>query len=149
MDLGDAAVIAGDQAVEDLGQPHPRLPVDPAHDAEVDRGEPAVGQREQIALVEIGVEEAVDHRLAQEGADQDRGQRLEVVAGGDQRVAVGELDAVDPFQRQHPPRRCGVQSICGHEEAALGDQILAQLGGRGGLAPQVELARRSIAGRWR
>ena len=68
MDLGDAAVIAGDQAVEDLGQPDPRLPVDPAHDAEVDRREPAVGQREQIALVEVGVEEAVDHRLAEEGA---------------------------------------------------------------------------------
>ena len=81
MDLGDAAVIAGDQAVEDLGEPEPRLAVDPAHDAEIDRGEPAVGQREQIALVEVGVEEAVDHRLAQEGADQDRGERLQVVAG--------------------------------------------------------------------
>ena len=62
------------------------------------------GKREQIALVEVGVEEAVDHRLAEEGADQDRGERLEVVAGGDQRVAVGQLDAVDPFERQHPPR---------------------------------------------
>ena len=84
MDLGDAAVIAGDQAVEDLGEPDPRLAVDPAHDAEVDRREPAVGQSEQIALVEIGVEEAVDHRLAQEGAHQGRRERLQVVARRDQ-----------------------------------------------------------------
>ena len=54
----------------------PRLAVDPAHDPEIDRREPAVGQREQIALVQVGVEEAVDDRLAQEGADQGRGERL-------------------------------------------------------------------------
>ena len=69
MDFGDAAVIAGDQAVEDFGQPHPRAAVDAAHDAEVDRRDAAVGKREQIAVVKVGVEEAVDHRLAQEGAD--------------------------------------------------------------------------------
>ncbi len=76
MDFGDAAVIAGDQAVEDFGQPDPRPAVDPAHDPEIDRGDAPVGQCEQIALVEVGVEEAVDHRLAKEGADQDRGERL-------------------------------------------------------------------------
>ena len=84
MDLGDAVVIAGDQAVEDLGQPQPRLAVDPAHDPEIDRRDPAVGEGEQIALVKVGVEIAVDHRLAKEGADQDRRQRLGVMAGGDQ-----------------------------------------------------------------
>ena len=143
MDLGDAAVIAGDQAVEDLGQPHPRLPVDPAHDAEIDRRQPAVGKREQIALVQVGVEEAVDDGLAQEGADQGRGQRGEVVAGLDQGLAVGELDAVDPFERHHPPRGPAPVDLR-NEEAALGDQILAQLGGGGRLAPQVELARRPL-----
>ena len=76
MDFGDAAVIAGDQAVEDFGEPDPRAPVDPPHDAEVDRRQPAVRQREEIALMKIGMEEAVDHRLAQEGADQDGGERL-------------------------------------------------------------------------
>ena len=54
-------------------------------------------------------------------------------------VAVGELDAVDPFERQHPPRGAAPVDL-GDEEAALGDQILAQLGGRGRLLPQVELA---------
>ena len=68
MDFGDAAVIAGDEAVEDFGEPDSRLPVDPAHDPEIDRGDPSVGQREEIALVEIGVEKSVDHRLAQECA---------------------------------------------------------------------------------
>jgi hypothetical protein len=58
MDFGDAAVIAGGQAVEDFGQPQPRLPVDPAHDAEIDRGDAAVGAHEQIALMHVGMEEA-------------------------------------------------------------------------------------------
>ena len=48
----------------------------------------AVGQREQIALVHVGMEEALGDRLAQEGADQRAGERRQVVAGGDQRVAV-------------------------------------------------------------
>ena len=43
MDFGDAAVIAGDEPVEDLGEPHARLPVDPAHDPEIDCCDAAVG----------------------------------------------------------------------------------------------------------
>ena len=76
MDLGDAAVIAGDEAVEDFGEPHPRAPVDPAHDAEIDGGDTTVRQREQIPVVKVGVEEAVHHRLPQEGADQGRRQSI-------------------------------------------------------------------------
>ncbi len=144
MDLRDPPVIAGQKAVEDLGQPDPGLAVDPAHDPEVDRGEPAVGEGEEIALVEVGVEEAVDHRLAKEGADQDRRQGLEVVARLDQRIAVVELDAVDPFERQHPPRGPGPVDR-GDVEAALRDQILAQLGSGSRLAAKVELARRPLA----
>ena len=140
MDFGDAAIIAGDQAVEDFGEPHPRAAVDPAHDPEVDRGDPPVGQREQIAVVEVGVEEAVDHRLAEEGADQDRGKRLAVVAGRDQRLAVVELDPVEPFERQHAPRGAPPVDL-GNVIAGLGDHVLAQLGGRGGFALEVELAR--------
>ncbi len=73
MDLGDPHVIAGDQAVEDFGQPQPRLTVDSAHDPEIHGGYSAVLQREQISLVQVGVEIAVDHRLAKKGADQGRG----------------------------------------------------------------------------
>ena len=84
MDFGDATIIAGDEAVEDLGEPDARAAVDPAHDPEIDRPDPAVGQREQIAVMKVGVEETVDHRLAQEGADQRRRQRLAVLARLDQ-----------------------------------------------------------------
>ena len=45
MDFGDAAVIAGDEAVEDFGEPAAGLGVDPAHDPEVDRRQPAVGEQ--------------------------------------------------------------------------------------------------------
>ena len=90
------------------------------------------------------MEEAVDHRLAQEGADQDRGERLAVVPGRDQRVAVVELDPVEPFERQHPPRGAPPVDL-GDVIAGLGDHILAQLGRRGGLALEVELARGPLA----
>ena len=85
MDLGDAPVIAGDEAVENFGEPDPRPAVDPAHDAEVDRRDPPVGKGEEIALVKVGMEEAVDHRLAEERADQGRGERVAVLPGRDQR----------------------------------------------------------------
>ena len=106
--------------------------------------DPPVGQREQIAVVKVGVEEAVDHRLAQEGADQGRGERLAVLAGRDQRVAVVELDPVEPFERQHPPRGAAPVDLR-DVIAGLGDHVLAQLGRRGGFALQVELARGPLA----
>ena len=91
-------------------------------------------------MVKVGVEETVDHRLAKEGADQDRGERLAVMAGGDQRIAVVELDAVEPFERQHPPRGPPPVDL-GNMIAGLGDHVLAQLGCRGAFALEVELAR--------
>ena len=140
MDFRDPPVIAGEEPVEDLGQPDPRLPLDPAHDPEVDRRKPPVGQREEIALVEIGMKEAVDHRLPQEGADQDRRQSLQIVPRLDQCLAVGVLDAVDPLERHHPARSAGPVDRR-HVEAAFGDEILAKLGRRRRLAPQVQFPR--------
>src|SRR5688572_31165117 len=64
------------------------------------------------------VEESVDHGLAQEGADQDRRQRLEVVPGGDDSVAVGQLNAVDPFERQHAPRGPGPVDLRSEEHTS-------------------------------
>ena len=144
MDFGDAAIIAGDQAVEDLGQPQPRLADDAAHDAEVDRGDPPVRQREQVPLMEIGVEEAVDDRLAQERLDQGGGELAGIVPRGDDRGAIRKLDAVDPFQRHHPAG--GAPPIDrGHVEAGHRRHVLGQFGGGGGLAPQVQLAQRPLA----
>src|SRR3546814_13456583 len=84
MDFRHAAVIAGDEAVEDLREPHPRPPVDPAHDAEIDRDDVAIGGDEQIALMHVGMEEAFGERLAQEGVDQPCRALLHIMAGGDQ-----------------------------------------------------------------
>src|SRR3546814_16393110 len=39
MNFSDAAVVAGDQPIENLGQPQPGAPIDPAHDPEIDRSE--------------------------------------------------------------------------------------------------------------
>ncbi len=50
----------------------------------------------------IGVEEAVGDRLPQEGVDQARrAMVLDVMAGGDERLAIADLDAVDPVERHH------------------------------------------------
>ena len=144
VDLGDAAVIAGDQPVEDLGQPHPRPSVDAAHDPEVDRGDAPVRKREQIAVVEVGVEETVDHRLAQEGADEDRCKRVAVLTGRDQRIAVVELDPVEPFQCEHAACRSPPVDLR-YVIARLGDHILAQLRRGCRLTLQVELARGPLA----
>ena len=90
------------------------------------------------------MEIAVDHRLSKEGADQDRGERLGIVAGGNERVAVAQLDPVEPFERQHAARGPPPVDL-GDVEAGLGDHIVAQLGRRGALALEVELASWSIA----
>src|SRR5215218_11076960 len=97
VNLRDAPVVAGDEAVEDLGEPHARAPVDPTHDAEVDRGDPPVLQREQVPMVEVGVKKTVDHRLAKEGADENGAEHIAIVTRGDQRFTIVELDAVQPF----------------------------------------------------
>ena len=59
MDFGDTAVIAGGQAIENFRQPQTRLPIDPPHDAEINRSNAAIGGDEQIALMHVGVEEAL------------------------------------------------------------------------------------------
>jgi hypothetical protein len=140
MDLGDAGIIAGDQAVEDLGQPQPRLAVDAAHDAEVDRGDAPVGEREQIALVEIGMEEAVRNRLAQERAHQAAGEDIACRARPRPALRLRELDAVDPFERQHLAGGALPVDLRDHE-IRLGLHALGQLRGGGGFAAQIELAR--------
>lgn len=126
MDFGDALIIAGDEAVENLCEPYPRTAIDAAHDAEIDRGDASVRKREQIPLVHVRVEEPVGDCLAQKGADQLFGERGGIMAGGDQRGAVRQLDAVDPFQRQHLAR--GALPVDpGHDEIGLGGHAVGQL----------------------
>jgi hypothetical protein len=51
------------------------------------------------------MEEAVAHGVAQERAQDGEAERAQVEAGGAQRRVIGDGDAVDPFERQHAPRR--------------------------------------------
>ena len=90
-------------------------------------GDPAVGQREQVAVVEVGVEKAVDHGLAQECADQRRGEFVAVLVGRGQSVAVVELDPVEPFESQYPSRGAPPVDFR-HVIARLCNHVLAQLG---------------------
>ena len=144
VDLGHAAVVAGGQAVEDLRQPLPRAAVDPAHDAEVDRHDRAVGAHEQVPLVHVGVEEPAADRLGEERQHQPAGELRQVVPGGLERGDVADLDAVDPLDRQHPA--VGAVPVDRGDAVALEAlHRLGQLGGRGGLAAQVELAAWSSA----
>ena len=144
MNLGDAAVIARGQAIEDFGEPVARLPVDPPHDPEIDRRDRPVGLHEQIALVHVGVKEALGDRLAQEGVDEVRRQGLHVVPRGDQLVAVRNLDALNPIERHHAIRGA-VPVDRGHFIGGHRRHRIAELRGRGGFAPQVEFAQRPAA----
>ncbi len=62
------------------------------------------------------------------------------MAGGDDVVALGELDPVDPFEGQH--LASGARPIdCGNEVIGLGLHAVGKFGGRGSFAAQIELAR--------
>ena len=141
MDLGDTLIVAGDEPVEDLREPDARAAVDPAHDAEVDRGDPVAGQCEQVALVHVGVEEPIGDRLAQERADERVGKAGKVVAGRDERRAVGQLDAVDPLNRHDLVGRARPVDR-GDDEIGLCGHAFREFGGRGCFAAEVEFAQR-------
>ena len=138
-----AAVVAGDEAVQDLGQEAALHGAEPAHDAEVDGDDGARLVDQQVALVHVGVEEAVAHGVAQERAQDREAQRLQVVAGGNKRGAIRDRHAVDPFQRQHALG--GAAPVdAGHAQAAVGQGLVAgdvvgHLGDGGGLQAQVHL----------
>ncbi len=69
MHLGDAAIVARDEAQQNLGEEAPLLHAEPAHDAEIDRHQPAGIVEEQIAGMHVGMEEAVAQRVAQKTLD--------------------------------------------------------------------------------
>ena len=66
MNLRRAAVVAMDQPMQDFGEEAALAGPEPPHDAEIDRNHRAVLLDEQVALVHVGVEEAVAHGVAQE-----------------------------------------------------------------------------------
>ena len=99
---------------------------------------------QQVALVHVGVEEAVAHGVAQEGAQDGEAQRLQVEAGGAQRGVIRDRDAVDPFQRQHALASVRRQSTSGTRKppspgAAVAGDVVGHLGDGGGLEAHVHL----------
>ena len=101
MHLGDAAVIAGEKAEQHVREVEAGLAVEPAHDAEIDDGDRAVGVDEHVAGMQIGMEKAVAEHLVEEGSAALRNRSSMRVPGGDQRRAVVDADARDPLERQH------------------------------------------------
>ncbi len=84
MHLRGALIVAGDEAEQDFGEEAPLLRAEPAHDAEVDGHQPAVGVDEQIARMHVGVEKAVAQRVAQEALDHIAAERRQIEALGAQ-----------------------------------------------------------------
>ena len=70
MDLRHPQIVAADEAVEDFGEEAPLLAAEPAHDAEIERDDPAFAVDEKIALMHVGVKEAVAQGVAQKRLDE-------------------------------------------------------------------------------
>ena len=88
--------------------------------------------------MQVGMEEAVPEDLVEEGAGRLAQHVVRVVAGRDQGVALVDRDTLDPLQREHAP--AGALPVHRrHQEAGILGEVLAQLGGRGGLEAEVHL----------
>ena len=140
MHLRGALIVAGDEAEQNLGEEAALLRPEPAHDAEVDGDQPALGVDEQIARMHVGVEEAVAQRVAQETLDHLVAERRQVVALGLERGMVVERRAVDPFHRQHFARGA-VPVDRRHAEAFVLAGVLRHLGQRRGFEPEIHFHR--------
>ena len=101
MDFRHPQVIPADEAVEDFRQEPALLAPQAAHDAEVDGDDAAFIVNEEIALMHVGVKEAVAERGAQESLNQDARERGKVESELGQPLPVGQRDPVDPFHRHH------------------------------------------------
>ncbi len=140
MHFGDAAVVARDEAQQNFGEEAPLLQPKPAHDAEIDRDQPAGIVEKQIAGMHVGMEEAVAQRVAQETLDHLAAEVGQVDLRLRQARMVVQRDAVDPLHRQHVVG--GAVPIDGrHAEIRIVTGVLRHLGQRGRLQPQVHLHR--------
>ncbi len=102
-------------------QPEEREPAglgEPADDAEVEQRGAPIGLHEQVAAVQVAVEDAVDHRPLHEGDHPGADHRGGVDAGATHALDVVEREAGQPLHHQHAPRHeAGVRAR--HDVAAL------------------------------
>ena len=82
---------------------------------------------EQIALMHVGVKEAVAQGVAQEGLDQAAPQRRRIKSGAGEPVRIGQRQAVDPFHRQHFARRAVPVDLGDAKLGIVGD-VLGKFG---------------------
>ena len=101
--LRRALVVARDEAEEDLGEEALLLRAEAPHDAEVDGDEPPGVIDEQVALMHVGVEEAVAHGVLQERAHHRQAERLAIEVGGGDPVVVRKTGC----RRSIPPSARG------------------------------------------
>ena len=140
MHLGDAAIVARDEAQQNFREEAPLLQPEPAHDAEIDRDQPAGIIEEQIAGMHVGMEEAVAQRVAQETLDHLAPEIGQIDLRLLEACMVVERDAVDPLHRQHVVG--GAVPVDGrHAEIRIVARVLRHLGHRGSFQPQIHLHR--------
>ena len=135
---GDPQVVALEEAPQDLGQVAPLGRAEPADDAVVHRRQPVGRGREQIALVQVGVEHPVVQGLGQEGAGELGGQGRAVQALLVERSRIGQGHALGPGQGQHPLAH-PVPDHLGRAHIGVARHHLAELAGARRLQPQVQL----------
>ena len=140
MDFRHPPVVAANEAVEDLGEEPPLLAAEPPHDAEIDRDDTPLGVDEEIALVHVGVEEAVAQRVAQERLDQGPAELGRVEAEFGEPRGIAERRPVDPFHRQ----RCAGRAVpidLRRAEPGIVGKVFGELGSRRRFEPEVHLDR--------
>ncbi len=87
----------------------------------------------------VGMEETGADRLGEEGQHQPLGDQRQTVPGCLQRRDIADLDPVDPCDGEHAP--VGTVPVDFRNRVALkAGHRGAELAGRGGFAPQIELA---------
>ena len=108
------AVVARDEAIEDFGEEPSLLEAEPTHDAEIDRDDAPLRVDEEIALMHVGVEEAVAQRMAQERLDQRRAElrRIESELGERDRDRTAATPSIHSIVSTSRVVRS--QSIFGH-----------------------------------
>ena len=139
MHFGHAAIVALDEAHQNLGIDAAGVFVDPPHDAKVVEDQIAIGGNLQIALMHVGVKKPVPQRVAQEHLQHARAQNAAVVPGGVDGFVVGQIDPLGPIHRHHPPRRQAPQDAR-HRDALVLFGIGREFRGRRGFQPQIQLA---------
>src|SRR5262249_27253352 len=131
-------VVALDESQQHVREVVAGLAVEPPHDAEIDGADIAVGIDEHVAGMLVGMEIAVAEHLVEE----DRGglgkHARNVMAGGEESVAVPQGDAGEAVWR-HPPAGRAPPVDGRYAVTWVAGEVGGEFRGGGGLEPQIHL----------